>query len=127
VVGEDFATGGFLRKYTANGAALLVSIDSFLLFIGHRRTRRSINSDNVYLLCRSFNQETILSVPLESEMAADEIGSSDLYLAKYSPSGQVEYATFIGGTGADVPAGLGVDATGSAVIADSRSVQGWSR
>jgi len=58
-------------------------------------------------------------VPLEKRgWQPTKSGSSDLYLAKKVlavRAGRV--CTFIGGTGADVPAGLGVDATGSAVIA----------
>jgi hypothetical protein len=46
-------------------------------------------------------------------------GSSDAYVAKYTPSGVLAYATYLGGSNDDSASGIAVDAAGSAYIAGS--------
>jgi hypothetical protein len=41
----------------------------------------------------------------------------DIFVAKFAPDGTLLYATLLGGSGADVPALIGVDASGSAYVA----------
>ncbi len=46
-------------------------------------------------------------------------GGQDLFVAKYTPTGAVSFATFLGGSGSESPGGIGVDAAGFIYVAGS--------
>jgi hypothetical protein len=54
--------------------------------------------------------------------AGRNTGKQDAFVVKLNPSGSaLDYATYIGGSGAEVPIGIGIDSAGSAFIAGTTS------
>jgi uncharacterized protein (TIGR03437 family) len=49
----------------------------------------------------------------------------DAFVVKLSPSGQIVYATYLGGAGADAGLGIAVDSTGSAYVVGSTNSQNF--
>ena len=47
--------------------------------------------------------------------------SGDAFIAKLNPNGSVAYATFLGGSGNDVPVGIAMDSSGSVYLAGTTS------
>ncbi len=70
---------------------------------------------NVYVAGTTFSED----FPIQSSMHPHQGGGifgTDIYVAKLSPTGEVLYATFLGGTGDEFVSDITVDATGHAYV-----------
>jgi len=56
--------------------------------------------------------------PLPGLLAAVAV-APDAFVVKLSPSGQIVYATYLGGAGADAGLGIAVDAAGNAYVVEA--------
>lgn len=108
-------TGGgeanlFIAKYDSNGSALWAK-GGTSTGITTTASVRTDASKNVYVTGQYMNAALTLGT---STLANS--GSSDIFIAKYDPSGNVTWAKGMGGTSADAPGDIAVDATGNVYV-----------
>lgn len=103
----------FLTKLNAQGNALLFST----VFGGERNdVIYSIALDsygNIYA-GGGTNSEKL---PLKNPLLAKTAGNGDAFAAKFSPTGELFYSTFIGGTGSEIIYAVAPDSLGNLVVA----------
>src|ERR1700733_8920113 len=71
-------------------------------------------SGNSYVLGQTFSTDFPVSAGSKqiSKSCANNVCPPEMFVTKLSPSGQVIYSTFVGGSDVDVPSGIAVDSTG---------------
>jgi Beta-propeller repeat len=71
-------------------------------------------SGNSYVLGQTFSTDFPVSAGSKqiSKSCANNVCPPEMFVTKLSPTGQVIYSTFVGGSDVDVPSGIAVDSTG---------------
>src|SRR5258706_8894697 len=93
------------------------------------------SSNNVYLTGEALSSNFPVTAGAFQQKHAGQPGTitgilggpaaPDAFVVKLSPSGQIVYATYLGGAGADAGLGISVDSTGSAYVVGSTSSQNF--
>jgi hypothetical protein len=102
---------GFLTKLRSNGSVIYTA--TYGLGFGGIAEAVAIDSGGN---CYVSNVGDITTTPgaFQSTGKAGQFGSQ--FVIKFSPTGSVVYATYLGGSGSDTPTGLAVDSTGNAYL-----------
>jgi uncharacterized protein (TIGR03437 family) len=65
------------------------------------------------------NKPSVISLSLGPFGPVAVVPGGDVFVAKFAPDGTLVYSTLLGGSGQDIPAVIGVDASGSVYVAGS--------
>ncbi|MCP4220767.1 MAG: hypothetical protein GY765_39430 [bacterium] len=102
----------FLTRLTSTGSALV-----FSTYLGGNGLTRAggmavDTAGNVYMT----GSTSAGNFPVKNACQSSPGGGSDAFVGKFSPSGTLEYSTFLGGADNDDGKGVAVDAGGAAVV-----------
>lgn len=116
IAGKTVDNHGFLLKIDSTGATFLWTA----LFSGSSQDAASAvaldSTGNVVVAGRTNSPD----LPVTSGVYQPRLaGTQNLFLAKVDPTGAVLFATYLGGSGADVPNQLAIDRAGNIVLAGS--------
>lgn len=103
----------FLAKFNSNGVRL------WCTYLGgsgidNAENMAIDNENNIYIIGNTYSNEPVFNV---NGWQSSKKNSSDAYITKFNPNGQIVWSTYCGGNGADFAYGIDIDADNNIFIA----------
>jgi YVTN family beta-propeller protein len=115
-----------IDSYDATKPLVIDPVLSYVAYVGGSRTDEgmavAVDAErNIYVT----GQTDSFDFPAKNAVQSALAGSLDVFVAKFTASGQLLYSTYLGGDGKDFSTGLALDVTGSVYVAGATDSEGF--